>query len=142
MPNWVIPGVLATSPRPGYTPGPEYRVEAHVVEAWLAGAHEFGIASVICLIDESQLWLYRRALPDGGLLDRYREAGLDVAHVPAADQQTEPFTPEQYAEALAAFQTLPKPVLVHCSAGHDRTYRVVDYILRSLKTETTNAAAG
>jgi protein-tyrosine phosphatase len=142
MPNWVIPGVLATSPRPGYTPGPEYRVEAHAIESWLTEAREFGIASVICLIDESQLWLYRQALPEGGLLDRYRRAGLGVAHVPAADQQTEPFTAEQYAEALAAFESLPKPVLVHCSAGHDRTYRVVDYILRSLDFEAANAAAG
>lgn len=131
MPNWVIEGVLATSPRPGYRPGPEYRVEPGVVDEWLLEIREFGIRSVICLIGEDQLWLYRKALPDG-LLAEYRRAGLGVHHIPTMDQQTVPFTPEQYAGAWEAFQELPKPVLVHCSAGMDRTGRIVDYILQRL----------
>lgn len=132
MPNWVIEGLIATSPRPGYTPGPEYRVPAEVVDAWLDEVRAFGVSSVICLLDEDQLWLYKHTLAEG-LLGRYRQAGLAVAHIPAMDQQTTPYTSEQYEQAWAAFQELPKPVLVHCSAGHDRTFRVVRHIVSRLQ---------
>ena len=55
---------------------------------------------------------------------RYRAAGFAVAHLGVRDGLTEPFTAAQLEEAWAAFRRLPKPVLVHCSAGHDRTGRV------------------
>jgi len=132
IPNWVVEGLIATSPRPGYTPGEERRVPAHVVDEWLERVLHRGIRSLICLIDESQLWLYRHSLPEG-LLGRYQRAGLEVAHIPAPDQQTVPFTPEQYEQAWRAFQSLPKPVLVHCSAGMDRTGRIVSHILSQLR---------
>lgn len=128
MPNWVVEGLIATSPRPGYTPGPEYRVPAETVDEWLDRVVRHGIRSVICLIDQSQLWLYQHSLPEG-LLGRYQQAGLEVAHIPAPDQQTIPFTPQQYEAAWTAFQSMRKPVLVHCSAGMDRTGRVVSHIL-------------
>jgi protein tyrosine phosphatase (PTP) superfamily phosphohydrolase (DUF442 family) len=134
MPNWVIEGLIATSPRPGYTPGSEHRVPEETVEEWLSDVLDFGISSVICLLAGDQLWLYQKSLPQG-LLDRYREAGLEVAHVPTLDQLTHPFTPEQYEEAWRAFQLLPKPVLVHCSAGHDRTGRIVSHILGRLGSD-------
>jgi protein-tyrosine phosphatase len=132
MPNWVIEGVLATSPRPGYRPGPEHSVPADVVEAWIDETRHFGVASIICLIDRDQLWLYSRSLPEG-LVGRYRASGFEVAHIPTVDQQTVPFTRAQYEEAWAAFEALPKPVLVHCSAGMDRTGRVVAHILERLE---------
>lgn len=141
MPNWVIEGVLATSPRPGFRPGPEHSVPAGVVEEWLLETLEFGISSVICLIGRDQLWLYRKSVPEG-LIERYRSAGLHVEHIGTQDQQTHPFTPEQYDRAWHAFKRMPKPVLVHCSAGMDRTGRIVKHILDQLGSGEGSAAAG
>ena len=141
MPNWVVEGIIATSPRPGFTPGPEHTVVDGIVEAWVDEAREFGIASIICLIGADQLWLYRRSVPEG-LIERYRSAGFEVCHIPTVDQQTHPFTEGQYEHAWESFQRLPKPVLVHCSAGMDRTGRVVRYILDRLDGAEGSSAAG
>lgn len=132
MPNWVIDGLLATSPRPGYRPGPEHSVPEHVVDEWVAETRAFGVNSIICLIAADQLWLYHRSLPEG-LLQRYRSSGFVVEHIPTLDQQTNPFSAEQYEQAWRAFVDLPKPVLVHCSAGMDRTGRIVNHILGELE---------
>lgn len=130
-PTWVLEGRLARSPRPGYRPGAEAAVPRDVVDEWLAGLRRLGIASILCLLADDQLPLYEPALP-GGLLRYYRRAGFHVAHLPAPDAQAQPYTAEQLEAAWRAYQELPKPVLVHCSAGYDRTGRVVDHILARL----------
>jgi hypothetical protein len=130
-PKWIRPGELAISTRPGYRPGAEFRVPREAVDAWTAGMQDAGIASIICLLADDQLPLYNRTLP-GGLIGHYVELGFEVAHIPTADGQHDPFTPAQLEAAWDAFQSLPKPVLVHCSAGFDRTGRVVRHILSRL----------
>lgn len=130
-PTWVIEGYLARSPRPGYRPGAEAAVPRDAVEAWVERVRQFGIASIICLLATDQLPLYEPALP-GGLLRYYREAGFQVAHVPTPDALMRPYTEEQLEAAWHAFRQLPKPVLVHCSAGYDRTGWVVEHILTRL----------
>ena len=139
MPNWVIEGILATSPRPGFRPGPEFRVPVEEVESWIAEARDFGIASIICLIGRDQLHLYERSLPHG-LLETYRRAGFSVAHIPALDGLTEPYSAQEYDEAWQAFLLLPRPVLVHCSAGMDRTGRVVRHILDRMEGHAGDTA--
>ena len=131
MPQWVREGELALSPRPGYAPGAEFTVPREAVDDWVEEAQAYGIASIICLLDRDQLPLYDRTLPEG-LLRYYADAGFAVAHIPTPDAQQEPFTPEQLEAAWDAYQRLPKPVLVHCSAGYDRTGRVITYLLRRL----------
>ena len=120
------------SARPGYLPGEEQAVPTTAVDAWIARVREAGVRSVICLLGDDQLPLYAEALPEG-LLGRYRAAGFEVAHMGVRDGLTEPYTAAQLDEAWASFRRLPKPVLVHCSAGYDRTGRVVRHILGRLE---------
>ncbi len=131
MAYWVIEGLLARSPRPGYQPGWESLVPREQVDAWVEEKREFGVSSILCLISNDQLPLYRRALPQG-LIAYYEEVGFEVAHLPTYDGLTEPYTPEQYEQAWHYFQELPKPVLVHCSAGYDRTGRVIGHIMQQM----------
>lgn len=129
--EWVREGQLARSPRPGYVPGMEGAVTREAVERWAAHVRALGVASIICLLDRDQLPLYDRAMPDG-LLRFYAEAGFAVAHIPTPDGLVRPFTAEQLERAWESFVRLPKPVLVHCSAGVDRTGRIVAHIQRRL----------
>ena len=132
--SWIIEGELAVSARPGYVPGEEQAVPPAAVDTWIARVLEAGVRSVICLLGDDQLPLYDGALPEG-LIARYRASGLAVAHHGVRDGLTEPFTETQLDGAWESFQALPKPVLVHCSAGHDRTGRVVRHILARLEVE-------
>ncbi len=140
MLSWIVPGHLAVSPRPGFRSGPETSVPKDTVEAWLRDKRHRGIASILCLLDRDQLPLYERALPHG-LLAFYREHGFDVGHVPTQDQQTHPFSDEQYERIWQAFVELPKPVLVHCSAGMDRSGRAIRHILAQLEADQADAAS-
>ncbi len=131
---WIRDGKLATSQRPGYAPGYEFTVPRDQVEAWVKEKRAAGIASIICLLAGDQLPLYDRDVPQG-LLQFYAESGFTVASIPSPDGMAEPFTPAQLEQTWQAFQELPKPVLVHCSAGVDRTGRVVNYLLQQLGSE-------
>src|SRR5690242_11945458 len=109
-------GLLATSQRPGYQPSAEFSVPRAIVEEWVEETRHAGIASIICLLAPDQLPLYKRALPQG-LIRFYEESGFSVANIASPDGLLEPYTPKQLELAWQAYQELPKPVLVHCSAG-------------------------
>ena len=125
-----IPRVLYSSSRPGYEFG-RNPVPRQVVDEWLSEVQAEGIASVLCLLSDDQLSLYA-GLP-GGLLAYYRAKGLTVGHVPAKDHASPPLSAAQLATVEKVFATLPKPVLVHCSAGIDRTGLAVQHLKDRLK---------
>lgn len=121
----VIPNLLYRSERPGYSGGANVPVRMGDVQTWLDDAQALGIASIICLLDEEHLCLY----PDGDLLGIYRTAGFEVRHIPVTDHTRPPLTPQQLAAVHQAWRELPQPVLIHCSAGIDRTGAAVKHIL-------------
>ncbi len=126
--QWVIDGELLRSHRPGY---PSERVPEDVVAKWVEGLQWRGIASVLCLLSPTQVRFYQ--LPEGqSLVDYYRQAGLEVAWVRVADWQSPALSEAEMAQALEAYDALPKPCLVHCSAGAYRTGAVVEAILARL----------
>jgi protein tyrosine phosphatase (PTP) superfamily phosphohydrolase (DUF442 family) len=131
MPQWAIENQLARGARPGYGGERGQLVTKAAVDAWIAEVKAFGVKSIICLLADDQLCLYQ-TLPSG-LIPYYEQRGLAVAAVPARDHEWPPLTDAQLVAVWEAYQRLPKPVLIHCSAGIDRTGRAVDYILSRIR---------
>lgn len=126
-PRHEIPGLLLACARPGYDQGRLQPVSRADVDAWLSAARAAGAASILCLLDDRHLVLYEDALP-GGLLAHYAQSGFAVGHLPIRDHEWPPVTEDELQQAQAWFERLPKPVLVHCSAGQDRTGAVVEHL--------------
>jgi protein tyrosine phosphatase (PTP) superfamily phosphohydrolase (DUF442 family) len=91
-----------------------------------------GVNSIICLLDDKHLCLYSD-LPEE-LVEYYRSAGFTVAHIMIRDPVLGgTVTDAALEKTWHAFQELPTPVLVHCSAGRDRTGKAVEYLLEKLE---------
>jgi hypothetical protein len=133
---WVIPSHLACAQRPlrdhpqfgGRSPLPS---EARpLVERWVDRFVEAGFRSVISLLEVAQLDRYYVRgginLHPHGLLGYYESRGLSVESIPCTDYQKP--TSARMGQVLEAFRHLPKPVLLHCSAGIDRTAPVAAFL--------------
>jgi len=131
--HWEIPNLLARSSRPGYDGEQPVPVTQREVDAWLDGATEMGVKSIICLLAEDQLALYSDV--PGGLIPYYEAKGMVVASVPVRDYQWPPMSESELREVWLAYVGLPKPVLVHCSAGIDRTGAAVRRIREELRAD-------
>lgn len=125
--EWVIKDDLARSTRPGF---PSHDVPPEHVEEWLEQINGLGIQSVIVLLHTTQLTWYPQL--EEGLLDKYRDAGLDVTHFNILDYKTPPIEVHDLPPIFEAYQQAQKPVLIHCSAGVDRTGQAVEFILGQL----------
>ena len=138
---WPIPGELACSQRP-LRDHPEFAssnpLPVHsfpLIANWIERICSLGIRSVICLLTPKQLYRYNGFHQDG-LLGAYRQAGLCVLQIPVFDEVhpedtsgCEVLGESVFAKAYQGFLELPKPVLLHCSAGIDRSSPVAAQIV-------------
>ena len=128
--KWPIPDVLACSEHPGF---PNHTVHVREVDQWLNAVRQRGIRSVINLLSKEEMTVYYRHL-GRPLIEYYSDAGLAVRHV--SDEDMGVIVPSHVFldRVLTAFEVLPRPVLVHCSAGAERSALAVDFICNQWRT--------
>lgn len=111
---------------------------ASEVIRWVDRIVAAGFHSLICLMHPKEIAHYSGLdLGASNIIELYRVKGLKVCHLPWADPAHRvdhgrtSFEVELLrirAEALECFDRLPKPVLLHCSAGIDRSAPVCAYV--------------
>jgi hypothetical protein len=147
---WVIPGALACAHRPlRYHPryggsGLPIPGEAKpLILDWVEQIRMEGIASIISLMHDRDLRCYQQIELGGMNLSAFLEhEGFNLCPLPWEDpahSRTNPAAKraklEQIREhALEAYDRLPKPVLLQCSAGIDRSAPVAAYIWKNRAT--------
>jgi len=68
---------------------------------------EFGIRSIICLLDEQQLRLYAGLQSD--LVSYYRKNGFQVAHIPVRNYKHPALFDQELEKVWKAYERLEKP---------------------------------
>jgi hypothetical protein len=145
---WILPGQLAAAQRPLRDDpcfphkDPLPLSARSKIRDWVKHIKdEVGIRSVICLLTARQLKKYYISggldLHPEGLLGYYRSQGLEVSPIETPDFQRP--SSDIMNRALIAFQSLPKPILLHCSAAIDRTTPVAAFIASKCDTKELSA---
>ncbi len=141
--TWVIERSLACTARPlryhrvyrgsGKSLPAEAKPE---LDKWIESVRKEGIVSIISFMSEKELTHYKELLPHGlTLIDYYKSLGFQVCHMPWSDPfhtgyaKLQSEVEEKRPVVLAAYDQLPKPILVHCSAAIDRSPPVVAYVV-------------
>ena len=124
MVAWSVPKLLARSHSPQLTTRETVRQD---VDEWIKELKNDNIRSIICLMDVDEIEMFYGNLP-GGLLGYYRDNGFKVKHVPAKDYKAPALNSKELEKTWHAFNSLPKPVLIHCRQGISRTGRAIDYL--------------
>jgi hypothetical protein len=127
--HWEIDGVLACSERPGF---PNHTVPARVVDQWLEELRRQGVRSVINMLSEEEMAVYYRHL-EQPLVEYCADAGFEVRQVSHEDLGVIVTKSVLLDRVHAAFNNLPKPVIIHCSAGAERSKLAVKAICKMWK---------
>src|ERR1700691_38005 len=141
---WVIPHILACSHRPlrhhriyGGS-GRNLTADATpLLFEWTTKMRASGIKSIISLMHDKELAYYSSldlGAPD--LIGFYTSQGFEVRKItwedPAHSRTSRILIQEKLSEVrtlvLEAFDALPKPALLHCSAGIDRSSPVAAFL--------------
>ncbi len=111
-----------------------------LIERWVELLKVEGINSILSLMHEKYLGCYSAfGFESGDLISHLCDAGFEVARCPYEDPHHKSSSKEQKlktlrsvrTQALASFLALPKPVLIMCSSGIDRSAPVAAFIVES-----------
>ena len=113
-----------------------------LVVDWVERVKSLGIQSIVSLLEEEKHKKYyirgELDLHPEGLFGYYRSQGFEFCHIPLTDYQ--PPSESDKARVLEAFERMPKPVLLHCSAAIDRTSPVAAYIISKRDIQSQGGA--
>jgi len=140
---WIIPNELACSHRPlryhrlfGASARNLAPEAAPYVREWAEMIAVYGIQGIICLMSPTEVGFYRDLELGANNLIAFYKSRFQVCHLPWEDPAHSK-TPQSMIEtkkrkvrraALEEYDKLPKPVLLHCSAGIQRSAPVGAYI--------------
>lgn len=111
-----------------------------LVDDWITFVKVENIRSILSLMHDADLACYRLlGFRNENLLDHLEDAGFHVSSCPYEDPHYKKSSPEEKLltlvevrkRALIAFRKLPKPVLMMCSSGIDRSAPVAAFIVET-----------
>lgn len=111
-----------------------------LVDDWITFVKVENIRSILSLMHDADLACYRLlGFRNENLLDHLTDAGFQVAPCPYEDPHYKKSSPQEKLatlvevrkRALIAFRKLPKPVLIMCSSGIDRSAPVAAFIIET-----------
>lgn len=111
-----------------------------LVDDWITFVKVENIRGILSLMHDADLACYRLlGFRNQNLLDHLTDAGFQVISCPYEDPHYKKSSPQQKLatlvevrkRALIAFRKLPKPVLIMCSSGIDRSAPVAAFIIEN-----------
>ena len=124
--DWLPKHLLGRACRPGFGSDRQF-IPATDVSRWIAAVKARGVRSVLCLLNEAELGWYAH-LP-AGLLGAYRDEGLEAASLPISLNGPGTLTRAELALLDELMLNLPRPVVIHCSAGQVRSRQAIDHLV-------------
>jgi hypothetical protein len=117
--EWIPVLQSGRSSRPGLEveEGP---VPIEVIRDWITSVKDIGVRSIICLLSEPEMEWWYSHLP-GGLLRAYEAARIEAVSIPVPLDIPGILAPKHLRDLEEAFARLPRPTLIHCSAGQVRS---------------------
>ena len=111
-----------------------------LIDEWITFVKVENIRSILSLMHGADVACYRLlGFRNDNLLDHLADAGFQVASCPYEDPHYKRSSAEEKLatlvavrkQALIAFRKLPKPVLIMCSSGIDRSAPVAAFIIET-----------
>jgi hypothetical protein len=117
MEKYIISNKLILASRPGY---PMDEVSSGNIKLQIDRWKKIGIKSIIVLLTSAEM---KKNYPQlkTTLSGLYNLHGFKSEWIPIFDTRNATIPFERSVKVLAAYQRLPKPCLIHCSAGQHRS---------------------
>ena len=128
--EWVPSLQAGRSSRPGFDLDCE-TVTDGVLRDWIVAVKGIGVRSIICLLSEAEMEWWYSHLPRG-LVGAYQAARIEAVSIPVPLDIPGVLTQKQMKDLEEAFARLPRPTLIHCSAGQVRSGAALRHLVEHI----------